>query len=406
MPILLAMGSILGWLNYITHKYLMSLNWVMLEIKPPPDVQKSPKIAENIFSGLHGTYLPVKWKKRFFKGEVPNFYSLEIVGNGGQFNFYIRVAETVRSLVEQQIFAQYPDAEIKVVDDYIVGLPRFLPNDEYDLFGADLIFDKEDAYPIKTYPFFEEESGKDEFKRTDPLAPLAETLSTLEPGENIWIQILIRPTGPSWVKASKPIIDKLFGKDVEPELDFISKVTDLPGKALGSIFEFFGTVPEKEERKEKEVNIQKITPGQRFVLEQVENKVAKLGFKSNIRFIYIGRKEIFHRSHISSVIGMFKQLYSNNLNSFKPDSKTMTINRGILSVIFPSDRGFFASNFEFRRKWKMYQHYRNRFFRKKVIILSTEELATLFHLPGIGVKAPAFPRVEAKKGQPPAGLPM
>ncbi len=406
MPVLLAMGSILGWVNYITHKYLTSLNWVMLEIKPPPDVQKSPKIAENIFSGLHGTYLPVKWKKRFFKGEVPNFYSLEIVGNGGQFNFYIRVAETVRSLVEQQVFAQYPDAEIKVADDYIAGLPRFLPNNEYDLFGADLIFDKEDAYPIKTYPFFEEESGKDEFKRTDPLAPLAETLSTLEPGENIWIQILIRPTGPSWVKASKPIIDKLFGKDVKPELDFAGKVADLPSKAAGLIFDLFGLGPEKEEKKEKEVNIQKITPGQRFTLEQVENKVAKLGFKSNIRFIYIGRKEIFHRSHISSVIGMFKQLYSNNLNLFKPDSKTITVHRGILPVIFPSDKGFFASNFEFRRKWKIYQHYRSRFFRKKVIILNTEELATLFHLPGIGVKAPAFPRVEAKKGQPPAGLPM
>lgn len=407
MPVIFAVGSFLGWMNYVTHKYLLSLKWVLLEIKPPPDVQKSPKIAENIFSGLHASYLPLKFKRRFIRGEVPNFYSLEIVGNGGETNFYIRVAETMQSVVEHHIFAQYPDAEIKVVGDYIDQLPQFLPNDDYDLFGTDLVFTKEDAYPIKTYPFFEEESGKDEFKRTDPLAPLAETMSTLEPGEHIWIQILIRPTGDAWAEAAQPIIDKLFGKDVEPEVDFVGKIFNAIGYVISGILSIFGIEldGQKKEEKEKDVNIQKITPGQRFILEQVENKVAKLGFKTNIRFLYVSRKEIFHRSHTTSVVGMFKQLYSNNLNSFRPNRRIMTFHKGILAQLFPSDRGFFQKEIEFNRKVKLYRYYRSRTFTKKVLILNTEELATLFHLPGIGVKAPAFPRVEAKKGQPPAGLP-
>ncbi len=408
LPILFGVGSVLGWMNYITHKYRLSLKWVLLEIKPPPDVQKSPKIAENIFSGLHASYLPVNNKKRFFKGEIPNYYSLEIIGNGGDIHFYIRTTEAVRMVVEQQVFAQYPDAEIKIVDDYINLLPHYLPNDDYDLFGADLEFTKEDAYPIKTYPFFEEESGKDEFKRTDPLAPLAETMSALEPGEHIWIQILIRPTGNAWVKAAQPAIDKLFGKEVPPQLDFMAKILNGFASIIVGVLDIFVTAAEtkKDEKKEKDINIQKITPGQRFILEQVENKVAKLGFKSNVRFLYVSRKEIFHRSHITSVIGMFKQLYANNLNSFTPNRGTMTFHKGILSKIFPSDKGLFAQQFESNRKIKFFRHCRERNFNKKVIILNTEELATLFHLPGIGLKAPGFPRVEAKKGQPPAGLPM
>lgn len=402
LPPALVTGTILGWLAYITQKYLLSLKWVLLEIKPPSDVQKSPKIAENIFSGLHSSYLPVKWKKRFFKGEVPNWYSLELVSNGGDIRFLIRVQEGLRTLVEHQIFAQYPDAEIKVIDDYIAVLPRVLPNNEYDLFGVDLIFNKEDAYPIKTYPFFEEESGKDEFKRTDPLSPLAEVLSALEPGEHIWLQYLIRPTGDVWAKAAQPVIDKIVGKKVEVKLNLLIRIIDGIVNAISKLFA--GDVTKKDEKKE-EFNVQRLTPGQRISLEQVENKISKLGFKTNIRFIYLGRKELFHRSHISSVIGMFKQLYSNNLNSFKPDRKTMTFARGYLHQFFPSDRGFFMNWQEYKLKFKLYKNYRSRTFRKKVLILNTEELATLFHLPGIGVKAPAFPRVEAKKGQPPAGLP-
>ena len=400
MPVLLFFAALESWLTYIKQKYLLSIKWVLLEIKPPPDVEKSPKIAENIFAGLHGVYIrPIPWRNKFFKGEVQNWFSFEIVGNGGEINFYVRTPEKLRDLVEAQFFAQYPDAEISVVDDYVDSLPRYLPNEEHNLFGADLIFAKEDAYPIKTYPFFEEESGKGESKRTDPLAPLAETLSTLEPGEHIWIQLLVRGTGKEWVDKAKPVLDKLVGKEPEVKKDILDKIVDFLGYLLP------GKTPTEEKKEKQEFSTMKLTPGQRFVLEQVENKISKLGFKTGIRFLYIARKELFRSSRIAAITGMFKQFYLSNLNSFKLDPDTITAATGWLSWLFPSRRGFFADRQEFHRKWQIYQAYRKRAFADKVIILNTEELATLFHLPGAGVKAPAFPRVEAKKGQPPAGLP-
>ena len=399
-PVLLFFASLESWLFYIRQKHLLSLKWTLLEIKPPPDVQKSPKIAENIFAGIHSVYIkPLTWRDTFFKGKVQTWFSFEIIGTGGDINFYVRTPEGLRNVVEAQIFAQYPDAEIKPADDYVDDMPKYLPNEEYNLFGTELVFTKDDAYPIKTYPFFEEESGKDEFKRTDPLSPLAEIMSALDPGERIWLQFLIRPTGGEWVKKAQAAVDKIIGKP-EPKVDrgLLGAAVDVIDQAIG------GNPIAAEEKKKEEFSLQKLTPGQKFVLDQVENKIAKLGFKSSVRFVYLGRNDNFRMSQISAVIGFFKQLYANSLNSFKPND-TITVAGGWFSWMFPSLEGFYAKEQTFKKKWQLYQNYKKRVFPKNYIVLNTEELATLWHLPGIGVKAPSFPRVEAKKGQPPVGLP-
>ena len=44
--------------------------------------------------------------------------------------------------------------------------------------------------------------------------------------------------------------------------------------------------------------------------------------------------------------------------------------------------------------------------RENIFVLNTEELATLFHLPGMVSATPTFGRVESKKGQAPANLPV
>ncbi len=399
-PFLLFFGTLDGWLFYIRKKYILSIKWVLLEIKPPPDVQKSPKIAENIFSGLHGAYSgPMDWKDKFFGGKVQPWFSFEITSNGGEIGFFVRIPDNFRNFVESIIFAQYPDAEIKVAEDYVNQLPKYLPNDDYDLFGTDLIFTKPNAFPIKTHPFFEEESGKDEFRRTDPLAPLAEIMSALESGEHIWVQLILRATGGSWAKESKAEVDKLIGKEPKVEKDVLGKVVGFIDQLLP------GGMPAAEEKKRDDFSIMKLTGGQKFVLDQVEHKIAQLGFKSTYRFLYIARKDRFHGTHISAISGFFKQFYLNNLNSFTLNKKTITVAKGFLYQLFPSDKGFGSENELFHRKWNLFQNYKDRFFSDPLNIFCTEELATLFHLPGIGVKAPAFPRVEAKKGQPPAGLP-
>src|SRR3989338_3371130 len=374
--------------TYNRLKYLASLEWVLLEIRVPREVNKSPKGMEQIFAALYGIFLgPVRWQDKFFKGKVPDWFSFEMAGTGGEIHFYVRTQTKYRNLVESQIYAQYPDAELVEAEDYLSALPPFLPSDEYDLWGGEEILSKEDAYPIRTYPEFEEKgTGPDIVKRIDPVASLAETIGTLEYKEYISVQLLIRPVADDWIKKGQSVVDKLMGKKAKVQEDWMTKAVFsidalLPG----------GSPVKKEEKKEHE----QLSPGKQEVLKVVEKKFTKLGFESGIRLVYIFPKNMFHITHLAAINGAFKQFASPALNSFKLNKNTT-----------PPIRGFLYKQKAYRRKAYIYRKLRDRLFVKKPIILTTEELATVYHFPDTSVKSPLLPRVEAKKGEPPARLPI
>src|SRR3989338_9482125 len=144
LPVLLMLAFYNTWLNLKKFEYLNSLKWTTLQIKPPPQLDRSLKAVEQIFAGLHGIYIgSTSWKNKFFKGKVQDWFSLEIVGEEGRTNFYLRTLENYKSLVMANIFAQYPDAEISEVEDYMKKWPEKLPNEEYDLFGSEFILTKD-----------------------------------------------------------------------------------------------------------------------------------------------------------------------------------------------------------------------------------------------------------------------
>ena len=150
-----------------------------------------------------------------------------------------------------------------------------------------------------------------------------------------------------------------------------------------------------------------MSPAEKEAAEAINRSINKLGFRSGVRFLYISRKETFHMSHVSGIMGVLKQFASQNLNSFRPESKTLTSPRGYLSFLFPSKRGFFNKQNLLIRKIKIYRAARKRRLPlTKPFILNTEELATIFHLPGLAVRAPFLPRVQSKKGQSPSTLPI
>ncbi|OHB13689.1 MAG: hypothetical protein A2Y49_02110 [Candidatus Zambryskibacteria bacterium RIFCSPLOWO2_12_39_8] len=45
-------------------------------------------------------------------------------------------------------------------------------------------------------------------------------------------------------------------------------------------------------------------------------------------------------------------------------------------------------------------------YKRKHFVLNTEELATLFHFPGQVSTTPTFTRIESKKAEAPANLPI
>ncbi len=390
------------WLKWVRKVYFEKAEWMTLELKIPHAVERTPKVMEQVFGGLHAAHKPsISLKEKWWDGKHQLYLSMEIAGINSSIHFYVRTPREFQKIVESQIYAQYKDAEITEVVDYMKDLPADIPNKEYDLFGMELMFTKDDAYPIRTYKFFEEPST--EKKYIDPLASLMEVLGELKQGEQVWLQYLIKPVGTEWQKKGQMLIDRIIGKKdakaapsniVEEVLQFFYDL--IAAVALGEISA--GGTDKKEERPKPETLMQHLSPGTKDVVAALEESISKHGFEAVIRIVYLARREVFDRTNVSAVFGAFKQFSTYNLNGFKPNSK-----------VIPSINYVFKKTREYMRKRRLYTWARDREFTKsraqQKMILNTEELATVYHIPSVVLEVPSLPRIAAKKTEPPPHLP-
>ncbi|MEK7578126.1 MAG: hypothetical protein AAB789_00870 [Patescibacteria group bacterium] len=402
LPVLLAVLFIELWVKYLRIKAIKKIKWLLLEVKVTRDIEKTPKAMEQIFSGLHGILTKVKFLDKYFKGKVQEWFSFEIAGIDGIVYFFIRTPENFRNLVEAQIHAQYPDAEILEVLDYAASLSKKIPSEAYDISGVEFILEKDDYYPIRTYLSFEE---KEKERRLDTMASFLEILSKVGPNENIFIQYLIKPTGEKdWVEKGLEAINKLMGKKTEARKTLFGSFFEEINEFIINLLKAIAIYPEWGEAKKEEAKpaIQNLSPGGKVVVEAIENKISKIAFKVCIRFAYIAGKDIFNRANMAAVGGAFRQFNTLNLNAFKGNSKAGT------SVDQPRIIPFIKNRREFIRKVAFVDRYINRKMskNKKDFILNIEELATIYHYPILTVETPTMRRVEAKKAEPPVSLPV
>jgi len=402
LPVFLATLFIELWILYLKLKAIKGINWILLEVKITRDIEKTPKAMEQIFSGLHGILTRVKFLDKYWKGKVQEWFSFEIAGIDNSVYFFIRTPEKFRNLVEAQIHAQYPDAEILEVLDYVAPLVKKIPGKTYDIAGVEFILEKADYYPIRTFLYFEE---KEKDRRLDPIASFLEILSKLKPDENIFIQYLIAPTAEKdWREKGIEAVNKLVGKKIEVKKNWFEKFFGGINEFIINLLKAPAIYPEWGEAKKEETKTvsQNLSPGDRLVAEAIENKISKLAFKVCIRFVYIARRDIFNAANIAAVNGAFKQFNTINLNAFKGNKKAGT------SVDQPRIIPFIKNRREFIRKIAFVDRYVNRKLskNKKEFILNIEELATIYHYPILVVETPTMRRVEAKKAEPPVSLPV
>ena len=394
----LALGFVFWkfWVYHVYIGYLRSIKWTLLEIKIPAVIEKTPKAMEQVFAAVYSIYsFGLRFSQKYIEGHLrEDWISFELVGFAGGVHFYIRTPEGNRNLIEASVYAQYPDTEIHEAEDYKKLMPQTLPNKVYDVWGTDYHLSREDAYPIQTYHYFEEAQKE---KRLDPIAALTEAMSKLKNDEAIWIQILVSPTGDEWKKEGEALRDKLIGRKKPASKGFADRVWEFfRNFSIATIEHPVWSGDEKPREGPNPLLL--LTQGERDVVEAIEKKISRLGFKTNIRFLYIDRRDSFTRSNIGAVMSSFQQYSTLNLNSLRPNVDTFTVIRGNIKL-FKDRRLWF-------RKRRIWESYRRMFWPKKVSVLNVEELATIFHFPSIVVEAPLLRRLGAKKGEPPAGLPV
>jgi len=355
-------------------------DWITLQVKINREILQTPKAIEQVFNGFHAIE----------KGYI----CLEMVGMKRELYFIVRAPKEYKNLVESQFYAQYPEIEIKEIDDYFLRLPAHLPNKDFDLWGTEIVLEKENYYPIKIYSYFEELK---EEKRIDPISSFAESIAKLQKSEWFILEVLIKPLSDKdeekFINEGKKQIDSMLGKKEEKKITW----QDWAGAFFKNLL--IGLVeplvwPAKEEKKDESPQV--ISSGAKDVIKSIENKISRLSFNTSIRLAYISPKIIFDESNISAFMAFLKQFNSKDLNGFKINKKVSTI----LKAKFLQNRRLFLKKMDF------YQSCLKRKTTQDTMILNTEELATIYHFPALKVVTPALTRVLSKKGEPPAGLPV
>lgn len=348
----------LTWRNNRKIEAVRSIESDLLILEIPKANDKKELAAEQLFASLHGILRDKQELK--LNGGLQEHLSFEIASVGGQIRFYVWVPKMLRTFVEGQIYAQYPTVQITEADeDYVIHERNHsvIYTSEIDLTEAEVL-------PIKTFQSFE----------VDPLAGITGTLAKLESsGEEVWVQILVRPIADNWHKSSEKWIESVK----KGGFSFISS----EGFSIGWLVQAFGALWRPPEATGTTANGQKeLSDRDKTRISEAQNKATKLGYQVKLRLAYLGENQTSAKLQMQAIVGTFKQFNSTNLNGFR-----MT-------------KASFAK--------EDLAYYRARSFADRGFILNIEELASVFHLPHTNVETPNIVWASSKTAEPPAKLPI
>ncbi len=300
------------------------------------------------FTGLHAK----GWNK-FIYGEP--YISLEISVHhiGEEIHFYMAVPRSYEQIFEKQVNGLYPTAHVERVKDYNIFNPQGVSLGGYfKLKGHSIL-------PFKTYQNLQ----------ADPLGGLATALSKLQKeGEGATIQILIRPT----------------------HQDSVRKLAQKTAKEMQSGFNFVKALslakhpPKKSKDGDKEPERPKaVTPFEEEIVKGIQSKASKPLFDTNVRIVVSADNDIRAGQLLNDLSGAFTQFSSNEMNSLK----LTTLKGGSLKK--------FLFNYSFR----IFDSY-------QTILLSSEEVTSLFHFPLDTTLASKIKFLRSKPAEPPSNLPV
>ncbi len=379
------------WIHYIRFRSWFSQPTVLLHIELPPEVTKSPAAMEIVLIGLHNTGGEGTFIQRIWHGRFMPVHSLELVCNEGSIGYYLQVRRGWKDFTEARIYGQFPEARITEVEDYVHEV--HFNNEEYSMWGNE--YEKNDvgAVPIKTYIDWALDKNTDTPEvTTEPLTNIFELMSTIGPGEYYWIQFIIKARrNDQWYGFPRPGSGKRFANE---GADKIKKITEGAIKRAQSLIK-----GDEAKARAAERGTAQLTEGERFAISAIERSMAKHVFDCGIRTLYISKKDRFNPTRIGQTTTLFAAF--KGANSLAPT-------RGQVLFTYPwQDWNDVRTNLV-KRKLFFWYKYRAYFYvpiDQNPVMMTTEELATLWHFPNSSVKTPMLQRVPTRVSEAPTNLP-
>ncbi|MEK7590195.1 MAG: DUF87 domain-containing protein [Patescibacteria group bacterium] len=274
--------------------------------------------------------------------KLPFALEAAVSSMGQEIIFYLAVPQTSLDFVVKQVLALWSDAQIEPTDDYTVFNSQG---------AATAIYLKQKnhyALPVRTF----NETNADTF------LPILSNLSKLQPiGEGIAIQIIAKSAPESAKKNISSIIAKLRqGIQFETAVKWQApKISEKKTEAAPPIVN------------EEEVKL-------------LTEKILKPLFSVNVRLVASGATSAQADELLNSLAGSFSQFAAPGHNEFK--------------AMKPRNPKELLYKFIFRE-----------FDERHAMILGTDELASIFHLPTSVTAIPNIKWLKAKEAPPPLDLP-
>ncbi len=379
------------WMIYVRKKFDLEQGRVTLEIKLPQEIFKSPEAMELVFVQLNQLASPDNHIQTYVDGKHPPQFGFEIVSRGGDVRFYISTPKKkFKNMVETQLYAHYPGIEVHELDiDYTAEIPW--DESRFQYFSIHMGLKKADAYPIKTYIEFGLDKLPKEEEKIDPINSMLEVLGGIGPDEHVWMQILANGNREETFKEGSLGLKpdwKTAGKEE------IKKIIQEANKRVG-------IDPKKD--KTKQLTLMNLSDGEKETIKSIERSLGKNAFNVVIRSMYIGDVNSFNPGErIGGVISSWKAYDDVNRNSIGVRWRT--------DVNWPwwqDPKGTVRSHMkkeelnEYKRR--TYTHHNDNDTPK---VMTTEELATIFHLPGKVSTTPSLGRIPSKRSEAPSNLPV
>lgn len=306
------------------------------------------------------------------------YFSFEIVAVDGFVKYYAVVPAVLTETVKQAILTSYPTARLEETEVENIfsrdgmddsGGTEDQYNAENFVAGGELVMKKEVEYPILTFQ---------EMKWDAQLA-LLNAFSKVRIGEGLGLQVMFRPLDSGWSKNAETKIKNIkSGKK-----GFGSKGSNLPTRVLYLLTDLIRApfeVPD-EHKKDKDEQNPELSQRKQEEIQAIDVKAKFPAFECLIRIVAHSKSKARSEGLVGGVVAAFSQFDSPNSNGFKYDL-SKKVDQLVTDYIF---RFFPVSN--------------------KKIVLNTQELATIFHLPSqASIPSSGVERQMTKQVDGPASL--
>lgn len=318
--------------------------------KSVSEVQEDIAVMEAIFATIGGLTAQ-RGLKPWLLGRDDSV-SFEMVANDGLVSFYIVAPHTLKDLMEQQIQAQFPHAQVEEVPDYNIFTPQGV------IVGTKLKFKKRIIFPIISYKKLDH----------DPLNSITNALAKVDKNDGAAIQLVVRSAKREWRKPAVHIAQEVQkGKSLKEAMSGKNPFSGWGGSVV--------TGTPKEPEKEH-----KLSAMEEEMVKSLEEKAAQLGLDVTLRIVASASNTAKANTYVSSIVGAFAQYNSPQYgNSFvKSSESTKKLIEGFI----------------FRQ-----------FSEKGRMVMTGEELSSLYHMPLSSTETPNIRWLMARKAPPPPGLP-